>query len=55
MKLEMRSMINHTLSITATQLNPNNPRSSEEKPRKALKIPDLGQNPTFLTTGQIIS
>jgi len=48
MKLEMKSIINHTLSqITAAQFYPKNPRSSEEKPRKALtprsgdKTPDL--------------
>jgi len=49
MSLEMRSMLNHSQSqITATQLNPKNTRSSEEKHEKAIensrsgsKIPDL--------------
>jgi len=42
MRLEIRSTKSHTLShITATQVNPKNPRSSEEKPRSWSKIPRL--------------
>jgi len=45
MRLEIRTVINHTLYwITATQLNLENLRPSEEKPRKAMKI-NLGQKP----------
>jgi len=55
MRLEIRSLIDHAPSqITATQVNPTNTRSSEEKPRKALKTQIWGQNPRFGAIGQII-
>jgi len=45
MRLE-RNVINHTLpQITATRLDPKNPRSAEEKLRKVLKPRSRGKSP----------